>query len=123
MTYEYSIATTYVGLTTLKAQGISRWPRQSFQPYVDERDAGGGGIIVVGTARERWTWDLICRADWNILYNYRTGATTPVFIRTKDELDAWHSYSALMIWPGNVDWVVTKAFKFSIEFHNLVLQS
>jgi hypothetical protein len=120
--YEFSIGATLGGIQTLAALGVI-WPRPDFVKFAETRDLGSGGVQGYGAPRDTWRWDFIYRAQYDIMVAYATGGiTTPLFIRTKDDQDAWHNYSTDMIFLPNMQWVVTRGIKFQLEFRNLVQQ-
>lgn len=122
--YEYKIGSTLGGIQLLNALNPPViWPRHDFTPYAEQRVLGNGKMRAVGLPKANWYWDFIYAAQWDVLYAYRTGVTTSLFIRTKDENDDWKTYAADMVWPINLQWVVTRGLKFQLSFRNLVLQT
>lgn len=117
--YQYMIGTSVASMQFTQALGV-RWPRHDFSPYSTVWELGDGSKRGVGSPSATWHWDFIPRVQWEVLKAFSTGVSTPIYIRTKDDMDEWRTYFGIMIWPANSEWVVTRGLRFTLEFRALV---
>lgn len=120
--YEFQIGTSSGSMSLLSTLNIV-WPRPDFAAAAEVRARGDGSQASFGFVSASWHWDFIPAKAWSSLYNYRVGISTPIFIRTKNNLDVFRTYAGFMNWPLNEEWSVTRGLKFTLTFTALVEQS
>ncbi len=114
----YSGAFTYVNPTNVEdiTPGIFP-PKPTFQPWADKRDLGNGLMRAMGQPIGSWEWGYLTQGQRDALRAYCVGISNRVYLRTRgiDNLDAYLTYQAVIIWPDVENRVAFKSAKASRE--------
>lgn len=120
--YSYEIGAT-LSTTSLEALATPvTYPRSSYLGFSRYIDLGDGTRKGVGWKMARWHWDVISRAERDMLRTFCTGASAEVYINTRknDTSDVYDKFSCVMIWPEEEEKDANRRRDFTIEFRNLV---
>ena len=123
---DFRISTTAVSGSGAKLENLATpvdYPKSLFTPYSDEQILVSGLTRGVGFPTATWSWDVLPRAQRDMLRTFCPGKSANVFIRTKtmDTNDSYDDFSAIMVWPTQEEERDTeRRVKFKITFRFLV---
>lgn len=117
--YQFAIGTSSSVITDLYDLKVVA-PRESFLPSSERRDLSDGSVGDYGFASAEWHWDFLRRDQWQTLKAFRSGASTDVFLTTRNQFNQWNTYQGKMIWPDKEEWSATRGMKFTLRFNALV---
>lgn len=123
-TYDYQIGVASGSMVKLEllATPVS-YPKGFYRPYSEEKQLISGLVRGVGYPVATWQWDVLPRAERDMLRTFCPGQSANVYIRTKtmDSSDSYANYAAVMVWPTQEE---QRDFQrrtvFKIEFRFLV---
>lgn len=122
---DYQIATTQVGLTNVNALATPvSDPRSTYTPYAEEIALSSGLVRGMGYPTATWSWDIISRAERDMLRTFCPGKSATVYIRTKtmDTADSYHTFQCVMVWPTqDEERTYQRRMQFKISFKTMVL--
>jgi len=121
----FEIGLTFGGMVTLKSIGVKN-PLDEPVSCSETRELADGSVLEVGWAVCIWHWDYIDKAQFTTLKNFFTTNNVYLYIKTRDDADAYNVYYALATFPVQKDWTTgnanaRKVKDFSITFKKLVL--
>lgn len=123
--YSYGISSSSSQITLLGSLTTPVTPPKSiFRPFSLQIPLGDGTVRGAGWATAIWHWDVLSRAERDMLRTFCTGQSASVWIqtRTMDTADSYAVYSAVMVWPiVSEERDTGRRMRFDIEFRKLVL--
>lgn len=109
------------GMTTMRLLGLPS-PLADFQEFSEEIPLPDGSALGAGWTVAEWHWDYLTADQYNELVAYKTGKSTPVYIRTRKMQNEYATFFANMIWPERERWESNCVIDFTIRFVALVEQ-
>jgi len=103
----------------LAANGIVEplWDYKAFQTM---RIGGGALGVAVGWPSAEWSWKFLHKDERDFLYNFCSGISAKVLIKTKITTTTWGVFSATMYWPERERWDSEHSMDIAINFGDLV---
>ena len=98
-------------------------PRSTFKQWQAKIMLGNGLARGVGRPSCSWQWGFITAAQYDLLRAIVSNTSARCYIRTRttEVNDSYKTYSAVGLWPDEVNRDATRRVGFSIEFRDLVL--
>ena len=131
-TYDYQIGTSSGSMVKLENLVVSgsaipvTYPKSTFMPYSSEQKLVSGLVRGVGYPTATWIWGIISREERDALRSFCPNKSASVYIRTKtmDSADAYHTYSAVMVWSTKEEERdIQRRIELKIVFQAMVLIS
>ena len=76
------------------------FPKQAFQPYSKVLDLGNGETKRMGYSMIEWYWAFLSITQIQNLAILCPNGSVEVYVRSLNQILAWHTYRAKMIWPA-----------------------
>lgn len=123
-TLDYQIGVASGSMVKLESLATPvTYPKGFYRPYAEEKQLVSGLVRGVGYPVAIWQWDVIPRAERDMLRTFCPGQSANVYIRTKtlDSSDSYANFYAVMVWPiQDEQRDVQRRTTFKIEFRFLV---
>lgn len=96
-------------------------PRSTFTEFSQDVDLASGGVRGGGWIAATWTWDFMSQAQYTQLLVFCPGKSADIYIKTKDDHEAFAIYSCTMVRPSAPERGDGTIRDLTIHFRNLVL--
>lgn len=115
--YEFSLGTTAGNLVNIESLTTPVYPpRADYKKFAEEAMLGDGSVRGLGAPRATWHWGFLSAAQRSALRAYCAGASSQVYVRTPDDLLAFHTYRAILFWPKEEEVEAERMLDLAIEF-------
>ena len=122
--YDFQIGVASGSMVKLDALATPvDFPKSAFMPYKEEQKLVSGLVRGQGYPNTVWIWSVIPREQRDMLRTFCPGKSANVYIRTTtmDSSDAFHTYSAVMVWPTQEEERdAQRRVNFKIQFQTMV---
>jgi len=110
------------GMVTFKSLHIPA-PLMDFLEFSQEDTLGDATIEGNGWSEAEHHWGYLTAAQYASFAAFKTGKTTPVYIRTRKNENEYGSFLANMVWPERERWENNCIVDFTVRFIAMVEQS
>jgi len=110
------------GMVTLASLKLPS-PLADFLEFSQEDVMGDATIEGNGWSEAEWHFGYLTATQYSALVGFKTGKTTPVYIRTRKAGNAYASFLANMVWVTNERWESNCVIDFTIRFIAMIEQS
>lgn len=98
MIKQFALGATLETLTSLRALRVCE-PSQLYSPYSKILEQEDGSERGTGWPVAEWFFSYLSDSEYNVFKTLCPGISNTVYVRTLDDLLAWHTYRAIMALP------------------------